>query len=65
VTDVQRRGHLATISRRGYRAHVIYDRRMIPVWLLFFTLQTSPTEAGAAGAVPADARAAIARANDD
>jgi uncharacterized protein (TIGR02246 family) len=38
---------------------------MIPVWLLFFTLQTSPTEAGAAGAVPADARAAIARANDD
>jgi uncharacterized protein (TIGR02246 family) len=36
---------------------------MTAIWLLLFTLQTAP--APAAGAVPADARAAIERANND
>ncbi len=34
-------------------------------WLLVFNLQASPAAASAADAVPVDARAAIARANDD
>lgn len=38
---------------------------MIAMWLLVFILQTSPPAVTAAGAVPADARAAIARANND
>jgi len=38
---------------------------MITTWLLLLVLQTSPAPAAAADAVPADARAAIARANKD
>jgi uncharacterized protein (TIGR02246 family) len=38
---------------------------MIAMWLLLFVLQTSPAPAAAAGVVPADARAAIERANND
>src|SRR4051794_11702377 len=38
---------------------------MIAMWLLLFNLQTSPAPAAAADAVPADARAAIERANND
>jgi len=38
---------------------------MIAIWLLLFNLQTSPPPAAMAGAVPADARVAIERANND
>jgi uncharacterized protein (TIGR02246 family) len=38
---------------------------MTAIWLLLFNLQTAPAPAAAAGAVPADARAAIERANND
>ena len=38
---------------------------MTAIWLLVFSLQTSPAAATAAGAVPVDARAAIERANDE
>lgn len=49
----------------AHHVPVIYDRRMIAMCLLVLTLQTSPAAATAAGAVPADARAAIERANSD
>jgi uncharacterized protein (TIGR02246 family) len=38
---------------------------MITTWLLLVALQTSPAPTAADGAVPADARAAIDRANSD
>ena len=38
---------------------------MTAIWLLVFSLQTSPAAATAAGAVPVDARAAIERENDE